>query len=336
MNWGIIGLGHMAKNFASSIKELDNTKLIGASSRSFLKLIKYGYKNKIRFKYLYRKYDEILSCKEINNIYIGTLNNTHHDFIIKCVEAGKNILCEKPFVINSNEAENIRKKLNNSNIFFLEAIAYRTHPQTEQVMKLLKENIIGKITNIKSNFGFDAGTPKKNSRIFNNQLGGGSILDLGCYPITFSNLIANYNNKEKEIVPKLKDVSGEIHNFGVDLSAKAKLVYDNSIISEVEVSINKGLSNVTEIFGVNGSIKILDPWLPKKNNIIEIHKNNKIKKIVSSSELSLFANQINFFNIYAKNKKYKDNHNAMSIDNSVNYVKVMSEWKSLLFKNENY
>ena len=108
MNWGIIGLGHMAKNFASSIKELDNTKLIGASSRSFFKLLKYGYKNKIRFKYLYRKYDEILSCKEINNIYIGTLNNTHHDFIIKCVEAGKNILCEKPFVINSNEAENIR------------------------------------------------------------------------------------------------------------------------------------------------------------------------------------------------------------------------------------
>ena len=105
-----------------------------------------------------------------------------------------------PFVINSNEAENIRKKLNNSNIFFLEAIAYRTHPQTEQVLKLLKENIIGKITNIKSNFGYDAGNPKKNSRVFNNQLGGGSILDLGCYPITFSNLIANYNNKEKEIV----------------------------------------------------------------------------------------------------------------------------------------
>jgi len=152
MNWGIIGLGHMAKNFAKSIKELDNTNLVGAASGSFIKLLKFGLKNKIKFKHLYKSYDEIISCNEINNIYVGTLNNTHHDFIIKCIEAHKNVLCEKPFVMNLVEAENIRKRLNHSNVFFLEAIAYRTHPQTVKVLKLLRDNVIGKVTNIKSNF----------------------------------------------------------------------------------------------------------------------------------------------------------------------------------------
>ena len=108
MNWGIIGLGHMAKNFANAINELDKTSLLGASSRSFFKLIKFGFKNKIKFKYLFQSFEDLLSCKDIDNINIGTLNNTHHNFILKCIEAGKNILCEKPFVMNLVEAENIK------------------------------------------------------------------------------------------------------------------------------------------------------------------------------------------------------------------------------------
>ena len=154
-----------------------------------------------------------MSCKEIDNIYIGTLNNTHHDFIIKCIEAGKNILCEKPFAINLSEAENIKAKLISSDIFFLEAIAYRTHPQTELILKLLKENIIGEVLSIKSDFGFNAGPAKRNSRLFNKKLGGGSILDLGCYPITFSNLVANYRQKKKNTFLNLKKLQEKFINL---------------------------------------------------------------------------------------------------------------------------
>ena len=334
MNWGIIGLGHMAKNFANAINELDKTSLLGASSRSFFKLIKFGFKNKIKLKYLFQSYEDLLSCKDIENIYIGTLNNTHHNFILKCIEAGKNILCEKPFAMNLKEAENIKKKLKSSNIFFLEAIAYRTHPQTKLILKLLKENIIGNVIKIKSEFGFDAGVPNINSRLFNKKLGGGSIWDLGCYPITFSNLIANYRHNEKEIIPKLTEVSGEIHELGIDLNAKAKLIYENSITSDISVSINQRFKNETEIFGSKGTIKILDPWLPKKKNIIEVEKDNKIEKITSNAELEVFANQINYFNLFVQNKNLKEDYPAMSIDNSVNYMKVMTEWRDLVLKNE--
>ena len=150
-----------------------------------------------------------------------------------------------------------------------------------------------------------------------------------------SNLIANIHNPNKEIIPILEDVSGEIHNFGIDLNARAKLNYSNSIISEINVSINENMENITEIIGENGSMKILDPWLPK-NNIIEIHRNNQIEKIDSKSNLSIFANQINYFNDCAKNIQPNVNSTAMSLDNSVNYLKVLSDWKKILLKNENF
>ena len=138
MNWGIIGLGHMAKNFANAINELDKTSLLGASSRSFFKLIKFGFKNKIKLKYLFQSYEDLLSCKDIENIYIGTLNNTHHNFILKCIEAGKNILCEKPFAMNLKEAENIKKKIKEFKYFFLRSDSLQDTSANKAYIEIIK------------------------------------------------------------------------------------------------------------------------------------------------------------------------------------------------------
>ena len=147
MNWGVIGLGHMAKNFANSIQELDGSNLTGVSSRSLIKLIKFGYRYKIKPQYLYK------------------LNHTHFELVQKCIVAKKNILCEKPLAVNLKQALEIKKSLNTSKIFFLEAIAYRSHPQINYVIDIIKENQIGKVIKIKSCFGFNAGAPNKKKKI---------------------------------------------------------------------------------------------------------------------------------------------------------------------------
>ncbi len=333
MNWGIIGLGNMAKKFALAIKELEESKLIGVSSKSFFRLVKFGLRNNIKFKYLFNNYEEILSCKEIQNIYIGTLNNSHFKIIDSCIKAGKNVLCEKPFVISDEEAKIIKDKLKTSNIFFLEAIAYRSHPQTQNIKKLINDNVIGKVIRIKSKFGFDAGRPKINGRHFSKELGGGSILDLGCYPLTMSNFIANLNSTNNETVPIIKDVSGKIFKTGVDINAKAKLIYEGSIYAEIFVSLEKNFDNVTEIFGTNGVMRVKSPWLPGKDSFIEIVKNSGSKKYYTNCKFTIFANQIDVFDNLAKGSYSKDNP-AMSIDNSVNYMRVLSKWKRQLLKNE--
>ena len=102
-----------------------------------------------------------MSCKDIDNIYIATINNTHHDLIIKCLEAKKNVLCEKPFVIDYEQAKNIKNKVEESKMLFLEALAYRSHPQIKKVISLINANSIGKILKINSSYGINKGKPKK-------------------------------------------------------------------------------------------------------------------------------------------------------------------------------
>ena len=333
MNWGVIGLGHMAKNFINSLKELENSNLTGISSRSLLKLIKFGYRFKIKPKFLYKDYEKLLLSKDIDNIYIGTLNHTHYELIQKCINAGKNILCEKPITINLEQALDIQNKLIVSKVFFLEGIAYRSHPQITDVIKLINDGQIGKIIKIKSTFGFDSGKPNEKSRLYNKEYGGGAILDLGCYPVSISNLLANLNNKN-DTIPEVCEVNGKMFKTGVDTEATAKLKYDNGIISEIKVSIREILGNTTIIIGTEGEIHILDPWLPKKENIIEIHKNNEIKKIKSSSVLSLFANQINLFEKIVQDRQVENNFHTMRIENSINCMNILMQWKDRILLNE--
>ena len=153
MKWGVIGLGYMAKKFASSIKDLKGTEVKAISSRSILKLNKFGNKFNIREQYRFKSYDDILKCDDIDNIYISTINNTHFEIILKAIEANKNILCEKPISTNYKDTLKIIEALKNKKIFFMEAIPYRAHPLINLIIKTLKEKTIGEIVSIKSNFG---------------------------------------------------------------------------------------------------------------------------------------------------------------------------------------
>ena len=90
--------------------------------------------------------------------------------------------------LNSEEASAVYEKLKQSDVLFNEGIAYRSHPQTIELLKLIQENEIGKIKRIESSFGFKVRKINKRSRLFNSELGGGAILDLGCYPISFFQL----------------------------------------------------------------------------------------------------------------------------------------------------
>ena len=334
MKWGIIGLGHMAKNFANSIKELEESQLVGVSSRSLFKLIKFGYRFNIKPYNLYKSYKKLLFSDDIQNIYIGTLNHSHFEIIKEAIKAGKNILCEKPVTINLKQVLEIREKLINSKVFFMEGIAYRSHPQINLIVKLIKQNVIGKVVKIKSCFGFNAGKPNKKSRLYNKDLGGGSILDLGCYPVSISNLIANLFN-EKESLPVINKVNGKLYETGVDTDLYSELKYPNGILSEIQVSITKNLENTTTIFGTDGVLHILDPWLPKKENTINLKKKNEQKELKSLSDLSVFASQIDVFEKIVKNKSLQNNYHSMSIDNSVNCMNILMQLKRRLENNEN-
>ena len=195
VNWGIVGLGSMGNAFANAINEVKNAQLIGVASKSNSKLEVFSKNFKIKTENRFLNYKELLSSTKIDAIYISTLNNTHVDLILNCVKNNKKILCEKPIGLNLDQAKLALEAIEKNNTSFYEAIAYRSHPQTQSLLKLIDNGEIGKIYKIESSFGFKVRKIKKDSRLFNKDTGGGAILDLGCYPISFFNLFADKESK---------------------------------------------------------------------------------------------------------------------------------------------
>lgn len=334
MNWGIIGMGYMAKNFANSISNLNSTKLIALASKSLFKLKKYGDKYKISKNYRFNDYDKILHCDEIDNIYISTINNSHFEIINKAIKYKKNILCEKPMVTNYEQASQIVNKLRKNNVFFMESIPYILHPLTDYLIKLVKEKTVGDLIKIISTFGNDK-SKKKNHRLFDRNLGGGAILDLGCYPVTFSNLIANLENNENQI-PKITDVNGNISNKEVDTEASIKLCYENGLKSNISVSIINNMENKTILVGNKGEIIINNLWSPGLKSYVEVNLKNRYYKLFVKSKFNLIENQINDVNRLIHNNKLEADSKKMNWANSLNNSYILDEWKqNLINKNEN-
>ncbi len=331
IKWGIIGLGNISNKFVNAIKEVDNSKIVAVSSLTKKKNSELIKNLNIQENFFFSNYDELLNCKVIDAVYIATLNNTHLDLAIKSIKAKKNILCEKPITLNFKEAEKIKKELVNSDITFSEAFAYRSHPQTKELCKIIDEKEIGDIHSLESSFGYNTKRINPNSRIFNKKLGGGAILDVGCYPTSLSLLIARIIKKDIDLNQfKLSNIKGNICETGVDDIAHADLTFDNKIVMKLNTSIRKHMINNCIIKGAKGKIVISSPWNPEKRSFFEVYTDQRYYKKFVNSDYSVYASQIDMFAKKIQNKNLKDT--MMEIDESLVNMRILDEWSKGLSK----
>ena len=308
INWGILGMGRMGMSFANAIKETSNSKLIATASNS----------GKVFGNFENRSYESLINDKNIDAIYIATINNSHVDLIKKIIETQKKILCEKPIATSLQSFLEVKKLMLDKKIKFYEGIAYYSHPQTIEVLNLIDNDEIGNIEKIESTFGFKA-RYRPSSRLYNKELGGGSILDLGCYPISFFMLFAKLQEKIFISNKKLNYAKS-----GVDDEATATLNYDNKFEGKIHVSIKSNLENSCTIYGSKGFIKVKEPWSPSNNDVIEISskKHFYIKQI--KSNLSVYANQIEKVSESFLNNNTKSN--LFDIQKSLINMKLIDSW----------
>tara|TARA_B110001452_G_scaffold260014_1_gene257066 strand:+ start:817 stop:1797 length:981 start_codon:yes stop_codon:yes gene_type:complete len=320
IKWGLIGAGKMGRVFAESIKDVNNAKLIAVASLNNKTLELFGNDFKINENLRFNDYQAICENSEIDAIYISTLNNTHLNLIKMCAQGKKNILCEKPFCLNLNEAVDAAKVIKENNIKFFEAIAYISHPQTNGLMNLISTNEIGEIKSIESSYGFKVKI-RPESRLFNKKLGGGAILDVGCYPLSFVSL---FKDKKNQI--EFKDIKGVICETNVDTAASAQLLINNKIICKIKVSLSEYFSNDSIIYGTKGKIVIRNPWSPKQKTFLEIFNNERSYKKFIDSDLTLYANQIeNISNEFLG--KDNDTLNLFDISKALENMKHLDHWR---------
>jgi predicted dehydrogenase len=320
INWGIIGLGRMGSQFAQSIIENENCNLLAISSKSKKKIEQFSKKYKIKSENKFLLYKDLIKKDDINAIYISTLNNTHVEIILDALKNKKKILCEKPIGLNLKEAELVLSSLTNTKNFYYEAIAYRSHPQTQNLLNLIKDNEIGEIYKIEASFGFKVKKIDSESRLFKKEFGGGAILDLGCYPLSFFNLFCNKNSKIE-----INKMSKSLCYTNVDDEAEVNLSLNNNIEAIGKVSLKKNLENNCKIYGKKGIINIPSPWLPSEKSFIEITTKNHYHKVFLNLKKNIYFLQAEKISNNFLNKDL-NNELLVDINESVKLMSIIDRW----------
>ena len=216
---------------------------------------------------------------------------------------------------------------------------YRYHPQISKVVDLLKNNVIGNLVSMESLFGFDTlgrkkifgiklnklkKKPNRNNRLYNKGLGGGAILDLGCYPVSFSILIASLISKFDFIKTKVLNKKKEIGPTGVDMNSFAELDFGNNFRSTIGVSFTQDLGKKTKIIGSKGELIIEDTWHGNPS-LINISGENK-EKIEIKCHNNIYKYEIDILSKCILENKKEPNFPGMTINETLENMRILDKW----------
>ncbi|HAH22512.1 MAG TPA: oxidoreductase [Prolixibacteraceae bacterium] len=182
-NWAILGCGKIARKFASDLKTLPNARLYAAASRSIEKA--QSFADEMGCEKAYGSYEEMVNDPNVDVVYIASPHSHHCEHTLLCLNHKKAVLCEKAFAINSRQVNSMIEASRENNTFLMEAFWTRFQPSFLKAMEIIHSAELGALKAVRSDFAFNAEyDPEK--RLYNVDLGGGSLLDIGIYPIFMS------------------------------------------------------------------------------------------------------------------------------------------------------
>ena len=264
LQWGILGTGMIAKAFAKALAKSETGDLLAVGSRNQGVADAFGEDFAVPRRY--GSYEELLADSDVRAVYISLPNHLHLEWTVKCGEAGKHVLCEKPLTLNGAEAEEMLRAVEQHDVFLMEAFMYRCHPQTAKLVELLRERTVGDVRLIQAHFGYNLGgrgNPYENIRL-RNEVGGGAIMDVGCYTVSMARLVAGAalgqdGPAEPETVDGVAHI-GEISR--VDEWATAVLRFPGDVLANVSVGNMCSIDSTLRIWGSEGNVQVPNPWFP--------------------------------------------------------------------------
>jgi predicted dehydrogenase len=183
VRWGILGTGKIARAFAEALKDTPGAILAGVASRGIDSA--KAFAREFGAAAAYGSYQALADAGDVDIIYIGTPHPMHAENALMALNAGKGVLCEKAFTMNRREAEAVVALARTKKLFLMEAMWTRFMPALAEVRRIIASGEIGQVQHLTADFGFTA-TQGPEHRVFNPDLGGGALLDLGIYPLSIA------------------------------------------------------------------------------------------------------------------------------------------------------
>ena len=217
IRWGIIGLGKIANKFATDLASIETAELVAVASRNIQNANNFAEKHNA--KKTYNSYEELAKDTNVDAVYIATPHSFHKEHTLLCLQNKKAVLCEKPFAMNLSEVTEMIQVAKENNVLLMEALWSFFLPHFTYVLDLVKSEKFGKLKSLEADFGFH--TPyNTDSRLFKKELGGGSLLDIGIYPIFAA--LATLGE------PDAIDASATFFENGADASCEMVFQYENA------------------------------------------------------------------------------------------------------------
>ncbi|MCA9988196.1 MAG: Gfo/Idh/MocA family oxidoreductase [Anaerolineales bacterium] len=259
LRWGILGPGSIARVFCNGLRFTDSGQAVAVASRDRARAEAlagpFGIPN------VYDSYDALLADPDVDAVYVANIHPAHLEWVVKAAEAGKHILVEKPIGLNRPEAAQMIAAAEQHDVFLMEAFMYRCHPQIARTTELIASGAIGQVRLIRSAFGYNAGS-NYDGRALNQSLGGGGILDVGCYPISAARWLAGAAQGQPFADPTSFKAHGVLAPTGVDHYTAATMAFPGDIIAEVSTAVGCNIPGEVTVFGSEGTLSIDNPWLP--------------------------------------------------------------------------
>lgn len=249
IRWGIIGTGWIAEKFAEGLSVLPDAKIKAVASRSTERAESFA--GKYRIDTAYGSYDRIVRDPDIDIVYIATPHPYHCENTLMGIENGKAVLCEKPFAMNEQEVVRMISRAKEKKVFLMEAFWTRFLPSIQKTMDLIASGELGTVRHIKSDFGVSRPFDPKH-RAFNKELGGGSLLDIGIYPVFLTLLLWG----EPDFISAVADIGATV----VDESLALTFKYNDGRIATLFSSFRVNSTVETNICGTKARLKLNRMW----------------------------------------------------------------------------
>jgi predicted dehydrogenase/aryl-alcohol dehydrogenase-like predicted oxidoreductase len=327
LRWGIIGTGAIAHTFARGVQHSKAGKLVAVGSRR--QQSADAFAKEFNLTRAHGSYEALLADAQVDAVYVSTPHPLHAEWAIKTAEADKHVLCEKPLAVNYAEAMAVVQAARENDVFLMEAFMYRCHPATRRLAELVREGAIGRVCMIQSTFSFQAGTDPK-SRLMNNALGGGGILDVGCYPVSLARLIAGAAAGQDFLDPFEVKGCGHLGETNVDEWTAAVLRFPSDIVAQVATGVRVSQDNAARIYGLEGSITLPWPWIPAREGgattILLQRKGKEKEEIVVETDEWLYG--IEADTVAANLERRQAAWPAMSWEDSLGNMRTLDRWRA--------
>ncbi|HVU22579.1 MAG TPA: Gfo/Idh/MocA family oxidoreductase [Opitutus sp.] len=276
LNWGIIATGTIARTFARGVARSQSGRVVAVGSRTLEAAKKFA--GELGVPRAHGSYDALLADPGVRAVYIATPHPQHVEWVERAAAAGKHVLCEKPLGVTRAEAERAVAACRARGVLLMEAFMYRCHPQTAKIVELVRGGALGQVRLVQATFSFAMGFDATN-RIFNKALGGGGILDVGCYPVSLARLVAGAVDGAAFADPVRVTGAVELHpQTGVDVCAAATLQFANGMIAQVATGVALWQDNSARIYGTDGWLHVPEPWIPAREGgkvVMYLHRGGK-------------------------------------------------------------